>query len=345
MNLLNWIKKIRNKDNQNEDNQNINKIYFEILIFILLIAFTWATYGMINVGKKEKTYAVSVIVNNSNSDRWTAMREGLEQAAVDNHITLNFVSTEDIKNIEEEETLINRELKNGAEGLIVQMVSSFDVSDMISEISLKTKVVLVETDATPEEVYTAVLPDNESIGKSIGEAIIKDIGKNVKDKKIGVLCGNQAELSMIQRLEGLKSSLKKSAVNIAWTMESTSDNLGQKLLNKQEEAPADILVSLDNDETEAAADFLQYYTNGKQKCLLYGEGCSEKTVYYLDKGVIQTLVVPNEFNMGYLSVATIANQLQFKPESKSNTQIEILVINKDNLYNVENQKILFPIVQ
>lgn len=340
--MINWIKKNRNKDNENDNN---NKIYFEILIFILLVAFAWASYSMINVGKKVKTYAVSVIVNNSNSDRWTAMREGLEQAAVDNHIALNFVSTEDIQDMDEEETLINRELKNGAEGLIIQMVSSYDVSDFISEISSKTKVVLVETDVTPEEVFTSVMPDNELIGKAIGKAILKDFRGNISDKKIGVLCDNQLELSMVQRLEGLKSILKKSAANIVWTMESTSDNLNLKLIKKQEEAPVDILVSLDNDDTEVAADFLQNNTNGKQKCLLYGEGCSEKTVYYLDKGIIQTLVVPNEFNMGYLSVATIANQLQFKAQSKSSTQIEILVINKENLYDVDNQKILFPIVQ
>jgi ribose transport system substrate-binding protein len=329
----------------NKNNKSKNKIYFEIVIFVLLIAIAWASYGMLNVGKKVKTHAVSVIVNNSNSDKWAAMREGLEQAAVDNHITLNFVSTEDIKDMEEEETLINRELENGADGLIIQMVSSYDVSDMISDISSKTAVVLIETDVAPEEVYTTVMPDNAAIGKAIGKAIIKDMGGDVKNKKIGVLCDNQSQLSMIQRLKGLQNSLKRSGAKIAWTLETTSENLSSKLMKQQKQESADILVTLDNNETEAAADFLQNSTIEKQKCLLYGEGCSEKAVYYLDKGVIQTLVVPNEFNMGYLSMAAIANQLQFKDPKADNTQIDFLVINKDNLYDADNQKILFPIVQ
>lgn len=273
------------------------------------------------------------------------MRQGLEQAAVDNHITLNYVSTETIMNKQEEETLIKRELDNGAAGLIIQMVSSYDVSEMISEISSKTAVILLETDVMPEDVYTTVMPDNEAIGKAIGKAILKDMGEKGKGKKIGVLYDTQSEISIAQRLEGLKSSLKESGAEHAWTLKATPENLDLKLIKKQKNDPADILVTLDNDETEAAADLLKDNSGGKQKYLLYGVGCSEKNVYYLDKGVIQTLVVPNEFNMGYLSVASISKQLQFKLQSVDNTKIDFLVINKDNMYETDNQKILFPIVQ
>ena len=45
----------------------------------------------------------------------------------------------------------------------------------------------------------------------------------------------------------------------------------------------------------------------------------EKNVYYLDKGVIGALVVPNEFNIGYLSAAAIAGQLR-EPLSSAKTE-------------------------
>ena len=323
----------------------MNKVYFGILFLVILVVTSWASYGMLNAGKGEKTYAISVIVNNSNSDRWTAMHEGLVQAAVDNHITLNFVSTGEIQDREEEETLIKRELENGADGLIIQMVSSYGVSDIIEKISSKAAIVLIESDITPEEVYTTVMPDNEAIGRAVGRSIIDDMGENVKGKKIGILCSNQSELSMVKRLKGLKSSLDKCGAKIVWTLAATPDNFKVKLMEKQENDPVDILVALNNDETEAAADLLQTYEAGKKKWLLYGEGCSEKNVYFLDKGIIKSLVVPNEFNMGYLSVDTIANQLKFKLASAENTQIDFLVINKNNLNNADNQKVLFPIVQ
>ena len=79
--------------------------------------------------------------------------------------------------------------------------------------------------------------------------------------------------------------------------------------------------------------------------MIYGEGCSDKTVYYLDKGIIKSLVVPNEFNMGYQSVHTIAEQIKYTFSSAERPTVESLVINRQNLYDEENQKILFPIVQ
>ena len=47
----------------------------------------------------------------------------------------------------------------------------------------------------------------------------------------------------------------------------------------------------------------------------YGEGCSEKTVYYLDKGVIASLVVPNEFFMGYQCVKELAEKINYHQDN------------------------------
>ena len=105
----------------------------------------------------------------------------------------------------------------------------------------------------------------------------------------------------------------------------------------------DIVVSLDNDRTEQAVDYLQ--AQEQTEFGLYGIGCSEKNVYYLDKGVIGALVVPNEFNIGYLSAAAIAGQLREPLSSAKTEKVGFLTITKDNLYDEENQKILFPIVQ
>ena len=55
-----------------------NRIYFGLLILALVVTIVWTSAGMLGVNKEEKKYSVSVIVNDSNNDRWIAMREGLE---------------------------------------------------------------------------------------------------------------------------------------------------------------------------------------------------------------------------------------------------------------------------
>ena len=45
-----------------------NRLYFGMLILMLVAVIIWAFYNMLNVGKQETSYRVSVVVENSNSD-------------------------------------------------------------------------------------------------------------------------------------------------------------------------------------------------------------------------------------------------------------------------------------
>lgn len=322
-----------------------NQIYFGLLILALIVTIVWTSMGLLGVNRVEKTYTVSVIVNDSNNDRWIAMREGLEQAAKDNSIQLNYVSTGVLSNEEEEKTLIEREVENGADGIVVQLVSSEDTYAVFEKIDPSIPVMLLETDAVSEGVYSVTAPDNLWIGEALAQTVLDDYGTSISDRKIGILCGNQNQLSMQQRLGSVQKILKDKNIEPAWVLSDIGEDLSAALITKQAEDPVDILITLGNTETETAVDYLQADTSYKKTFAIYGEGCSEKAVYYLDRDVIKTLVVPNEFNMGYQSVHAIAKQLQYRLSGSESTTVGSLVINKQNLYDEENQKILFPIVQ
>lgn len=322
-----------------------NKSYILLSMLALIAVIAWASYGIINSNKEDTRYNVSVIVSNSNSNRWTSLGEGLEQAASDDNIRINFVkSSSIIHSAKEQKDLIDRELESGVDGIILEPYSSQDVSGIISDMASRAAVVLLDTDVEPEGIYMAVMPDNTAIGEAIGQSIKNDLGNALSGKRIGILCGNLDKNSMRDRLKGLNNSLEETGIIIEWTIHDEID-VGKKLAQAQEEKPVDIIAALGNDETETAIDYILSVGSKEPAVMLYGEGCSEKLVYYLDKGTIQALIVPNEFNMGYLSLEAIKKLLRYKEFSDENPQIEFLVINKDNLYDEENQKVLFPIVQ
>ena len=245
----------------------------------------------------------------------------------------------------EEKALIEREVENGADGIIVQLVSSEDSYAVFEKIDPSVAVMLLETDAVPEGVYSVTAPDNHWIGEALAQTIFQDYGDSLPDKKIGILSGNQDQLSMHQRLGSVKKLLKDENIEPVWILSGQGENLSTELIAKQADEPVDILITLGNAETETAVDYLQADAGYKRQFMIYGEGCSDKAVYYLDKGVIKTLVVPNEFNMGYQSVHAIAEQIKYKLSSAESTTVDSLVINRQNLYDEENQKTLFPIVQ
>ena len=90
-----------------------------------------------------------------------------------------------------------------------------------------------------------------------------------------------------------------------------------------------------------AGDFILGLSGEKPK--LYGEGCSEKTVYYLDKGVIASLVVPNEFFMGYQCVKELAEKINYHQDNGvTEDTVDFLSATRENLYDRDTENILFP---
>lgn len=322
-----------------------NRMYFGVLILALAAIVVWASYSMFHVGRNETSHSVSVIVNNSNSDRWISLRQGLEQAAKDYNMDLNYVSTGELNNPEEELALVERELENGAEGVILQMVSS-DVDLMEwTELKERAAIILLETDIKTEGICTYVGPDNRALGLALSEAVKQELGETMEGKKIGILSGNQNQLSMQQRLQGLLEGLESTAAEVVWNVDSRELKERKEKQQSGMPEPADAVVALGNDETERMIDYLWGDGYAGNYGLLYGVGCSEKAVYYLDKGMIRTLVVPNEFNMGYRSMESMAITLRYHLTDTENSLTDYLVVDRENLYDTDNQKVLFPIVQ
>ena len=110
-----------------------------------------------------------------------------------------------------------------------------------------------------------------------------------------------------------------------------------------EDYPVDVLVAMENDETEQAVDFL--LESPEISSRLYGEGRSEKNVYYLDKGVIQALIVPNEYYMGYKSVDILVQELENAAVPGEETEVDFLSVTKDRMYDDDVVKILFPTIR
>lgn len=319
-----------------------NKIYLGVLLASLFCVIAWASYSMLNVGKKEEIHQVSVIVNNSNSDRWISFRQGLEQAAKDYNVDINYVSTDLLSSAKEEIDIMNHEIAGGAEGIIVQMISSDEYIGEMESMSSRIALMLLESDIEPEDIYEFTGPDNPELGRAVAQAIKSDFGAELANKKIGIFYGNQNMLSMQQRLKALEECLKEEKANVIWRKEGMNDADSEWLQNIGD---TDIIIALGNDETEQVVDYIQTANDENWEGSLYGIGCSEKAVYYLDKGLIHTLVVPNEYAMGYQSLGAIAGQLKYHLSEAKGSRVDFLVINKDNLYEEENQKVLFPIVQ
>lgn len=319
-----------------------NKLYRGLVFLALAALCVWFVSRVWSSGKEEEPYVVSVILDDSNNDRWMAMKQGLEQGASDFNVRLNVVSTGEFADAEEELALLRREVGNSVDGVIIQMVSSEDVYEELMDILSAEAVVLLETDITPEDFFSYSGSDNAGIGTAIGDRMVEDLGERLSGVRIGLLSGNQHKFSAQQCRTAFLECMEQNGAEVFWELDKASE---EQLKSFLEEKPVDILVALENTETEQAVDYLVNREEETSPIALYGVGASEKLVYYLDRGIIQWLVVPNEYHMGYAGVENIVKQLQPGVSNQERTQADYLVVNKDNMYHEDNQKILFPIVQ
>jgi ribose transport system substrate-binding protein len=102
----------------------------------------------------------------------------------------------------------------------------------------------------------------------------------------------------------------------------------------------DVIAVLDNENLELAGDSLR----SNEEIRLYGIGCSDKTIYYLDRGIISAMIVPDDFQMGYLAMTDIYNRLQAPNAPMRNREVSFEVITKENLYSPRHEAMLFPII-
>lgn len=319
----------------------LDRIAIGVIAVSLLAVSAGSAWQMVNTGREEASRKVSVIVNDSSLNRWATFNEGLRQGAADNNIQLNIVSTSVFSSMNSEKDIIEKEISNGAEALIIQIYSSYNQSEYLEKLSGEIPIVLVENDSDPEDVFSSVTPDNKAIGLELAKVISEKFGEG-SGKRIGVLAGNQEQLAMFRRLEGLREGLKGTGVEIAWQSSGYSDtNLDIIIKNNQKSKYADAVVALGNGETEKAIDYYTQYTSCSENAV-FGVGNSEKCLYYLDKGLIGDLLVMNEYDMGYYCIQAAGEQIQDVIGVQKHREIGYHVIDRENMYEPNNQLLLFP---
>ncbi|MCD7868714.1 MAG: substrate-binding domain-containing protein [Clostridiales bacterium] len=339
---------------------NRNRLYLGLVISVILAVIGYVSYEMLNAVREEPYYYVSVIVENSGSDRWNAFKEGLEKGTEGHNIYLNVVSTTEFAGMEEECCLLERELANGADGVIVEMCESEDRDGLFAAAVGDSAVVLVDTAMTLTDPCTTVATDSRALGEALAQAVIngegfsgetdggktgtEDAGGDLSGVTIGILAGNQKKLSMQQRLQGFEEAVSQAGAEILWCVsEEEREMFFAEAEQRMEEKTPDVVAALSNEELEAAIDF--FLENSGLSCKLYGEGRSEKAVYYLDQGLVQTLVVPNEYYMGYESASAISRMLEEHNITSEEIETDFVTVTKEEMYGEEAQRILFPIVR
>ena len=315
---------------------------FPALVISLVIAIIFLNGIMIREnGANTETIQIHAIIDNSSDNRWVQFIAGMRQAAEDQNVKLTVMPTGHFADLAEEKTMIDRSVREGASGVILQLCEDTDVHETLQNLYGQIYVELVNTgiDGTVENITGIVSPDHKAIGEALAAETLVFAPEAVENCTIGVVSGEMSLGSSNQSMQGFLEALGNYGIDVSWTLEQSdgSSNLREMLENKK--AP-DILVAIDNAGLEAAGE---YAASLEKSIVVIGTGTSTKAIYYLDSGVVQSVVVPEDYMMGYQSVSDLADFIKKNTFTARIRTVEHRVIHQDTLFDEENQSILFPI--
>lgn len=305
------------------------------LFGLLLIS----TYLYINdTNRKESNIRISVIVYGNNSNRWTTLKQGIDQAAKDFGAEVNFCLMSSENDAKEQTLLLEREIENGSKGIILAVTDSRNMTETIQKASLKVPIVMVETKADDVDGLIYISADNYSMGLNIGRSVYLN---KKEDYRVAVYVKNMQRNSVYERYQGFMDSLQYTKNTVTdWKLEE-DDNSAQYLQKMIKEDPVDVIVALDDMSLEEVIDAVQ---NASISVDVYGIGSTNKVVHNLDYGVINSIVFQNEFNMGYLSIQELLRSIHHD-DNIPDIEVEFRTVNRETMYLPKNQRLVFPIVQ
>lgn len=286
---------------------------------------------------------ISVIIPNAEDNQWAAFRYGLKMAEEDLGTEVFIVSTGTSLTVDEERELIETELKNGADAVIVEPVPGVLAGEMLEEMNSRIPVVLVESleeEQTLPARLPVVQPDDYEMGRQLAQEILRDYGDELRGRTVGILSKTGRYYSSAKREQGFREALKGSGVDIKWTLRSS---IGDEGLLMEKQPQVDLVAAFDDDSLTEAGKYFASASPGDVR--VYGIGHSTEGAYYLDTGVIECLIVPDEFNVGYQSMTEAVHLLSSRYGAATGEMVTYTVIRKETLFTEENQELLFRMSQ
>ncbi|MFX3651281.1 MAG: substrate-binding domain-containing protein [Paenibacillus sp.] len=241
-------------------------------------------------------------------------------------------------------------LKQGASALLVDPLSEKALSDIIQEAQTTHSdgtivPVIVLNDEFPVKGITSIISmDNMEAGRQAGQAMAELLeGKG----HVALLGPDPVNSGLIQREQGVMEVLVQYPdIQVGpKAICNTRDGCWQtaKQLLDQQEVDVHGFIALQEPASLGAADELNRRKTA-DKVRIVGFGSEQQQLEQLQEGVLDHLIVQNGYSAGYLglnqAVARLNNQ-----QVQARVLLETKLVSTDNMFWMDNQKLLFPFVQ
>ncbi len=315
-----------------------------VLIEAVLASLVGVVALLMILESRDDEFKVSVIIRDSDDNRWSAFKYGLRMAAEDEGAEIFVVGTDEVLTAEEEKSLLEEEINNGADAVIMQPVPGEDPKEIVEEFGSRLPIMFVEY-APDGDGKTSGVPavgaDDYAMGATLAEELLRDYGGSLEGKRLGILSQTTDLTAVYERGRGLGDALEGKGAKNVWIVSGSFIGTDINFLAKQPEV--DIVIAFDDDSLTMAGECAA--ANNLHGAEIYGIGNSTEAVYYLDTGIVECLLVPDEFSVGYRSMMEVAGRLKRSYWEIMDERVPHTVVRRETLFSEENEGLFFFFIQ
>lgn len=306
------------------------------LIILLLI-----TGYMLSL--KQESYDVIVILKNRFlTEYWREVKFGIETAKENHDIKVSYLAAESESDVEGQKLLILDAIESKPDAILLAANDFSELADhgkMITDAGIK--LIMIDSGIDYEGVDCFVATDNYLGGYQAGEKMASLVEENAKVMIMNYSRGSQ---TAIDRQNGAVKALEDSNKNIEYTTYYCYDDI-------DEASRITSYVIEDSGNISGVISLNETSSNGVARSIdelgllddvhVVAYDSSKEEIQFLEKGVIDALVVQKPFNMGYvgLEVAVkVLNGENVEPFIDTGSKL----ILRENMFDKENVDLLFP---
>lgn len=286
---------------------------------------------MIYVPKKEST----------SNDFWATVVAGAEVAARENNVDLEIFAPEDEIHIEQQNEFILAAVEKHPSVIVVSPSSQTENLEALKAVK-EAGIPLVYIDSRTDEAIedALVATDNVAAGAKMAEPMLSTL---TKDSKIGIVSHVKNSSTAIEREKGFRQGLgeyESQIVEVVYSqaMADVGYEVTKELLQRQPDIT--YLACLNEDSTVGAGRAVEELGLTGKICMVGFDNAVE-TIQKLEAGVFNAIVVQRTFSMGYFGIENAARVVRGEMIEHTVDSGSVL-ITKDNMYEEENQELLFP---
>lgn len=282
---------------------------------------------------------IAVVVEDSENDKWSALRDGINEGAKGKNIDIRFVTTGTFDNATDELDSVTEAVNDGCDVLMVWPYSKKAVS-LITKKKYKVPVILLGTDSGSNEMTVGVNAQN--CGETLAKNILKDYDGNLSGKTVGFLSSERKGYLQIQVKKGVESALKGSRYTEKFYTGGGTDKAVRRFLTRTKNRP-DILVALDDQSLTLASDLVA--SNEEPGIKLYGAGFAPSNIYQVDMKHISAMVYPEIFRIGYYGIQEASSATGMTLLRIKSRTVGCRVLTHENLFDDDNEEALMTFRQ